>query len=54
MKIFAIPPTSAPIERVFSQGGFATRLHRSNTQLELLESQLMVYINGYLKKDVIP
>ena len=54
MKIFAIPLTSAPIERVFSHVGFATRLHRSNTELELLESQLMAYINGYLKKDVIP
>uniref|UniRef100_A0A915DP34 HAT C-terminal dimerisation domain-containing protein n=1 Tax=Ditylenchus dipsaci TaxID=166011 RepID=A0A915DP34_9BILA len=43
MEILAIPATSAPIERVFSQAGLATSRHRSRTEILLLNSQLVIY-----------
>ena len=49
-KIMAIPATSAPIERVFSQAGLATARHRSNTKIDLLNDQLIVYINQHFNK----
>lgn len=44
-KLFAIPATSAPIERVFSQAGLATHRHRNRTKINLLNSQLINYLN---------
>uniref|UniRef100_A0A915DGL5 HAT C-terminal dimerisation domain-containing protein n=1 Tax=Ditylenchus dipsaci TaxID=166011 RepID=A0A915DGL5_9BILA len=40
MEILAIPATSAPIERVFSQAGLAASRHQSRTEILLLNSQL--------------
>uniref|UniRef100_A0A915DFG9 HAT C-terminal dimerisation domain-containing protein n=1 Tax=Ditylenchus dipsaci TaxID=166011 RepID=A0A915DFG9_9BILA len=48
MEVLAIPATSAPIERVFSQAGMATCKHRNRTEFELLNSQLIVYCNLYV------
>uniref|UniRef100_A0A914HZR9 HAT C-terminal dimerisation domain-containing protein n=1 Tax=Globodera rostochiensis TaxID=31243 RepID=A0A914HZR9_GLORO len=47
-KIFAIPATAAPIERVWSKAGSATVHQRSLTKYELLNDQLIVYVNEYL------
>lgn len=44
-KIFSVPATSAPIERVFSQAGLATQKHRNRTKFDLLNAQLMNYLN---------
>uniref|UniRef100_A0A915DHJ0 Trimethylguanosine synthase n=1 Tax=Ditylenchus dipsaci TaxID=166011 RepID=A0A915DHJ0_9BILA len=45
MEILAIPTTSAPIERVFSQADLATSRHRSRTEILLLNSQ--VYLEDW-------
>ena len=43
---WSVPATTKGwIERVWSHGGFATRLHRSRTKPELLMAQLNVYLN---------
>ena len=52
LKIFAVPPSSSPIERVFSHANFATRLHRNRTEFQLLNDQLFTYINGHLNSDL--
>jgi hypothetical protein len=47
-KILAIPASSAPVVRVFSQAGLATSRHRCNTKPDLLNDQLITYINTYI------
>uniref|UniRef100_A0A915EI10 HAT C-terminal dimerisation domain-containing protein n=1 Tax=Ditylenchus dipsaci TaxID=166011 RepID=A0A915EI10_9BILA len=49
LEVLSIPATSAPMERVFSQAGLATARHRNRTSFELLNHQLVVYCNMYLK-----
>uniref|UniRef100_A0A915DUI1 HAT C-terminal dimerisation domain-containing protein n=1 Tax=Ditylenchus dipsaci TaxID=166011 RepID=A0A915DUI1_9BILA len=48
MEVLAIPATSAPIEKVFSQAGMANCKHRNRTEFELLNLQLIVYCNLYV------
>lgn len=45
LDVLSVPSTSAPSERVFSQAGFGTRMHRNRTKLDFLNSQLFVYLN---------
>ena len=44
-KVLAVPCTSAAIERVWSKAGAATDKSRGHTGPELLNMQLMVYMN---------
>ena len=46
LELLAIPATSCPVERVFSQAGFATARHRNRTQMNLINAQLMCYLNS--------
>jgi hypothetical protein len=45
LEVLAVPATSSPVERVFSQAGLATGKHRNRTKHTLLNAQLMCYIN---------
>uniref|UniRef100_A0A915DGU0 HAT C-terminal dimerisation domain-containing protein n=1 Tax=Ditylenchus dipsaci TaxID=166011 RepID=A0A915DGU0_9BILA len=45
LKVLSVPATSAPIERVFSLAGLATRNQRNRTMIDLLNAQLIVYCN---------
>uniref|UniRef100_A0A915DKQ3 HAT C-terminal dimerisation domain-containing protein n=1 Tax=Ditylenchus dipsaci TaxID=166011 RepID=A0A915DKQ3_9BILA len=45
LEVLSVPATSAPVERIFSQAGLATRSHRNRTEFSLLNSQLLVYCN---------
>uniref|UniRef100_A0A915E9Q2 HAT C-terminal dimerisation domain-containing protein n=1 Tax=Ditylenchus dipsaci TaxID=166011 RepID=A0A915E9Q2_9BILA len=47
LEILAITGTNTPVERVFSQCGLATARHRNRTNCQLLDSQLIVYLNSY-------
>uniref|UniRef100_A0A915DUX1 HAT C-terminal dimerisation domain-containing protein n=1 Tax=Ditylenchus dipsaci TaxID=166011 RepID=A0A915DUX1_9BILA len=46
LQVLIVPATSAPIERIFSQAGLATRGLRNRTNVSLLNSQLIIYCNG--------
>uniref|UniRef100_A0A915CLF3 HAT C-terminal dimerisation domain-containing protein n=1 Tax=Ditylenchus dipsaci TaxID=166011 RepID=A0A915CLF3_9BILA len=48
MEVLAIPATTAPIERIFSQAGMATCKHRNRTEFQLFNSQLIVYCDLYV------
>jgi len=53
-KIFSIPATSAPVERIFSQGGIIMRSHRAKLGDDLLEMLMFLRCNGnYLFKVLI-
>lgn len=47
-EIFSVSANSAPIERVFLQAKFITRLHRNKTKNSLLNSKLLIYLNNKL------
>lgn len=44
--LFSIPATSAPVERVFSQGGIIMRPHRAKIGDDLLEMLMYLRCNG--------
>lgn len=44
-RLFSIPATSAPVERIFSQGGIIMRPHRARMSDELLETLMMLRCN---------
>jgi hypothetical protein len=52
LNVLCVPATSAPIERAFSQCGFATRHHRANASMELINNQMIVYMNSVLNRDL--
>uniref|UniRef100_A0A915D0B1 HAT C-terminal dimerisation domain-containing protein n=1 Tax=Ditylenchus dipsaci TaxID=166011 RepID=A0A915D0B1_9BILA len=45
LEVLSVPATSAPIERVLSLAGLATRNQRNRTMIDLLNAQLIVYCN---------
>lgn len=45
-RLFCIPATSAPVERVFSQGGIIMRPHRAKMSDDLLEMVMYLRCNG--------
>ena len=45
-KLFCIPATSAPVERVFSQGGIIMRPHRAKMGDDVLEMLMHLRCNG--------
>ena len=45
-RLFCVPATSAPVERVFSQGGIIMRPHRARLGNELLEMLMYLRCNG--------
>ncbi|XDV31501.1 hypothetical protein PO909_002492 [Leuciscus waleckii] len=45
MKLLAVPASSAPVERVFSRGGFIMRPHRSRLRHSLLSSLIFLKCN---------
>lgn len=45
-RFFSVPATSAPVERVFSQGGLLVRPHRAKLSDGLLEMLMMLRCNG--------
>uniref|UniRef100_A0A915CX19 HAT C-terminal dimerisation domain-containing protein n=1 Tax=Ditylenchus dipsaci TaxID=166011 RepID=A0A915CX19_9BILA len=46
LEVLSVPATSAPIERIFSQAGIATKGYRNKTKFQLLNAQLVVYCNS--------
>ena len=46
VKQFCIPPSSAPVERVFSQGGLIMRLNRARLGDEILSSLVYLKCNS--------
>jgi len=51
MKIFSIPATSAPVERVFSHGGIIMRPHRACMSDTTLADLVFLKCNGLYKKN---
>jgi hypothetical protein len=51
MKIFSIPATSAPVERVFSHGGIIMRPHRACMSDTTLANLVFLKCNGLYKKN---
>uniref|UniRef100_A0A915ENK8 HAT C-terminal dimerisation domain-containing protein n=1 Tax=Ditylenchus dipsaci TaxID=166011 RepID=A0A915ENK8_9BILA len=49
LEILTVPATSAPIERVISSAGLATRGQRNKTEFELLDAQLVVNSNSWMQ-----
>jgi hypothetical protein len=45
-RFFSVPATSAPVERVFSQGGLLVRPHRAKLSDSMLEMLMMLRCNG--------
>jgi hypothetical protein len=43
---FSVPATSAPVERIFSQGGLLVRPHRARLSDSMLEMLMMLRCNG--------
>ena len=47
-RILCIPASSAPVERVFSNGGIVVRSHRSNLAPERLQKILFLKCNEHV------
>jgi hypothetical protein len=52
LTILAIPCTAAPIERIWSKAGSGTIGRRANTGSDLLNDQLMIYVNTFTNPDL--
>ncbi len=48
-KLFCIPASSAPVERVFSQGGLIMRPHRARLGDEMLSSLVYLKCNSHVQ-----
>lgn len=47
-KVFCVPSTSAPVERVFSQSGLIMRPHRARMSDSMLETLMFLKCNSHL------
>lgn len=52
-KLFCIPATSAPVERVFSHGGIILRPHRARMSDDLLSSLVYMKSNRHVNSKAI-
>lgn len=54
LKVLSVPATSAPMERVFSQGGLMMRPHRARLGHKMLQSFIFLKCNQTLLASCLP